>query len=250
VANFPSAVIIGLALALIGSAIASAQKALVVAVPAKVEAVNGTTENSDAFIWHLFTPILAPTFRSSTPRVAFELWASDDDTFSQTPPWPSPNDPIKLHASVLESIKRMEPGVFDSMIKEHTGPIDVQCNAPGNPAVGGFPTSGTPPPCIPEQTNRNFPMFDYIIRDKLNTRSDLKAAFANSFKVVRAFPIKIAYQGVEEVNAEQCNEQNNAGTETKQREPANSTSYPFSLLLTPFVTPPEMFCARLARRQS
>jgi hypothetical protein len=61
--------------------------------------------------------------------------------------------------------------------------IDVPCRPPGNAAVGAFPTSGTPAPCIGEQTKRNRAQFDYIVNNHLNTKAGLVEAFAKSFKV-------------------------------------------------------------------
>lgn len=151
---------------------ASAQGTVVVAVPAQAGAVDGTTQNSDEFIWRLFTEFAAPVFKTKPSPVVFETWASDADTFSTTPRWPAPDAPKKLQASVLRALS-----------SPHHGTIDVACSAPGNAAVGGFPTSGTPTPCIAEETKRNRPQFDYIVGNKLNTRAGLAAAFAKSFNV-------------------------------------------------------------------
>ncbi|WP_152428502.1 hypothetical protein [Methyloferula stellata] len=43
--------------------------------------------------------------------------------------------------------------------------------------------SGTPTPCIAEETKRNRPQFDYIVNNHLNNQAGLAAAFANAFKV-------------------------------------------------------------------
>jgi hypothetical protein len=60
--------------------------------------------------------------------------------------------------------------------------------------VGGFPTTGTPAPCIAEEVKRNRPQFDYIVDNKLNTQAGLAAAYAKSFKV--AMPtVAIAVKG-------------------------------------------------------
>ncbi len=166
-----SAVIAGL-LAVLGLATASAQDTVVVAVPAKAGAVDGTDQNSDEFIWRLLTEFAAPASPSRPSPVVFETWASDEDTFSTDPQWPDPDDPKKLHASVL-----------GSMTTPHPGPIDVPCHPPGGAAAGGFPTSGTPTPCIAEEVKRNRPQFDYIVSNKLNTQAGLEAAFAKSFNV-------------------------------------------------------------------
>ena len=150
---------------------------VVVAVPARAGAVNGTTQNSDEFIWRLFTEFTAPVSKSKPSPVLFETWASDEDTFSNTPHWPSPDEPKKLHASVLA--RTTTP---------HLIPIDVACNPPAGAAVGGFPTTGTPTPCIAEEVKRNRPQFDYIVNSHLNNQVGLAEAYAKSFKVVMPNP--------------------------------------------------------------
>jgi hypothetical protein len=145
---------------------------VVVAVPARAGVVDGTKVNSDEFIWQKFVEFAAPVAPSRPSPVVFETWASDEDTFSTAPHWPAPDAPKRFHASVL-----------GSMTTPNHGPIDVNCAPPGNAAVGGFPTSGTPAPCVAEETKRNRPQFDYIVNNKLNTQKGLAAAFARSFTV-------------------------------------------------------------------
>jgi len=144
---------------------------VVVAVPARAGAVDGTTQNSDEFIWRLFAAFAAPVDPGDRTPVVFETWASDADTFSKTPAWPGPDAPKKLQSSVL----RATGG--------GAAPIDVPCSAPGNAAVGGFPTSGTPKPCIAEEVKRNRPQFDYIVENGLNTQAGLAAAYAKGLDV-------------------------------------------------------------------
>jgi hypothetical protein len=77
------------------------------------------------------------------------------------------------------------PAVAAPMTRSlHQSAIDVPCAPPGNAAVGGFPTTGTPTPCIAEETKRNRPQFDYIVSNNLNTKAGLAAAYAKSFAVV------------------------------------------------------------------
>lgn len=157
---------------LLGTA-ASAQT-VVVAVPARAGAVDGTTQNSDEFIWRLFATFAAPVSPDSASPVVFETWASDKDTFSKTPQWPDPTAPKTFQASVLGATK----------LGHGNAVVDVPCvSATLNAAVGGFPTSGTPTPCIAEEVKRNRPQFDYIVENGLNTQAGLAAAFAKSFKV-------------------------------------------------------------------
>src|SRR5712692_4712347 len=158
-----------------------AQGTVVVAVPARAGIVDGKTENSDAFIWQLFTEFTAPATKGSPSPVVFETWASDSDTFSAKPHWPKVGEPIKLQASVLEFMKTFSAST--SLIELRAKTIDVKCEAPVGAAVGGFPTSGTPPPCIAEQVARNRAQFNYIVNNNLNTQAGLAAAYKKSLEV-------------------------------------------------------------------
>lgn len=169
---------------LLGSVEASAQQNVVVAVPARAGAVEGTTENSDAFIWRVFTELTAPVSKGVPSPVVFETWASDADTFSPNPRWPTPGEPIKLHASVLAVAKTLGANQPLTASLAHT--IDVPCQPPPGAAVGGFPTSGTPVPCVAEQVARNRDQFDYIIGHNLNTQAGLAAAYARAPSVADA----------------------------------------------------------------
>ena len=87
------AIVAGLALLLSGSTVSAqtvSAQTVVVAVPAQAGPVDGKTENSDAFIWRLFTEFTAPASATQPSPVVFETWASDADTFSTTPRWPGP----------------------------------------------------------------------------------------------------------------------------------------------------------------
>lgn len=165
-----------------------AEGTVVVAVPAKAGAVDGKTENSDAFIWRLFTKFAAPTSKDSGSPVVFETWASDSDTFANEPHWPKPGEPLNLHTSVLELVKT--PGTIVSQMNLRARKIDVACKPPDGAAVGGFPTSGTPPPCIVEQVARNRPQFDYIVNNHLNTRAGLAQAYNANFDVDGGMPLE------------------------------------------------------------
>jgi len=184
-----------IAMAVLGSLSAHAQGAIIVAEPARAGAVDGLTENSDAFIWRLLTQFAAPVSSTQPSPVIFETWASDADTFSRTPQWPAPGAPMRLHASVLDAFKKATPDAPNGLLAAGHRPIDVPCKAPDSaPGLGGFPRGGTPTPCIGEQTKRNRAMFDYIVSNNLNTRAGLADAFARSFRVEMP-PESIAVKG-------------------------------------------------------
>lgn len=161
---------------------ASRQAQDMVATTARAGAVQGTTQNSDEFIWRLFTEFVAPASANPTP-VIFETWASDAETFTENPIWPDPARPKKFQLSRLLAAKN-----------HGQVSLDVPCNPPGNAAVGDFPTNGTPTPCIAEEVKRNRPMFDYIVNNALNTQDGLKAAYQKSFIVDMPVP-SIAVKG-------------------------------------------------------
>jgi len=146
-----------------------------VAIAAQAGAVQGRTENSDAFIWGLFTQFAAPVSPPSPSPVVFEGWASDADTFNVTPHFPSGPQPLKFQRSVLQTLSggQVTP----------SPEIDVPCSPPPGGAVGGFPATGTPTPCIAEQVARNRAEYDYIVQNKLNTQSGLAAAYKSGFNV-------------------------------------------------------------------
>ena len=183
-----------------------------VAVPARAGAVEGKTENSDAFMWELFTQIAAPIPGQSGSAVEFERWASDADTFTSDPHWPSGPEPLKFHASFLALAKS---GILAQVESGKAAPagaggmarslallkIDEPCaGSPGNPpppdgsASGGFPTTGNPIPCIVEQVARNKTNYEDIVNNHLNTQAGRAAAY-KAGKDVEMRPDAIAIKG-------------------------------------------------------
>jgi hypothetical protein len=149
-----------------------------VAVPSQPGAVEGKTENSDQFVWELLTQFAAPASPSSPKPAMFETWASDEDTFNAKPHWPGGPEPLKFHRSVLQLIR--EGKTFSTL---NAAQIDVPCNPPPGAATGGFPSSGTPTPCVAEQVSRNRANYDYIVKNNLNTQTGLAAAYKSGVNV-------------------------------------------------------------------
>jgi len=174
---------------------------VVVAVPAKAGAVDGKKENSDAFIWKVFTEFTAPIPKDPS-LVVFETWASDNDTFGAQPHWPKQGEPLDLQTSVLSELKTLgnesptnpdpETELLSRLHARAESPktstrreakkIDVDCEEPPGAAVGGFPI-GDPSLCIAEQVARNYPQWNYIVTHNLNTQAGLKAAYEKSLTV-------------------------------------------------------------------
>jgi len=159
------------------------QQTVIVAVPARAGAVEGITENSDAFMWRILTNITSTVGNDTGSKVAFETWATDNDTFTPNPHWPEVGEPMKLHKSVLETMKAVGAADAKMQMDLRANTIDVDCGVPVGAAVGGFPTSGSPPPCIAEQVERNRPLFDYIVTNKLYTQTGLETAYEKSMDI-------------------------------------------------------------------
>lgn len=75
-----SVVLVQLAVAVLGLVSVHAQSPVIVAEPARGGAVDGVSENSDAFIWRLLTQFAAPVSSTQASPVVFETWASDADS--------------------------------------------------------------------------------------------------------------------------------------------------------------------------
>lgn len=163
-------------------------------------------------MWELFTQITAPIPAQSGSSVEFERWASDADTFTSNPHWPSGPEPLKFHASVLalaksgvlaqaESGKTATAGAGGMARSLALLKIDEPCaGSPGNPpppdgsAAGGFPTTGNPIPCIVEQVARNETNYHDIVDNHLNTQAGRAAAY-KAGKDVEMRPEAIAIKG-------------------------------------------------------
>jgi hypothetical protein len=167
-----------------------------IAVLAQAGAVEGKTENSDAFLWELSTQFTAPVSSNSPSPVVFETWASDADTFTSTPHWPTAQEPLRFHTSVLELAKR---GIAAWPLAAAL--IDVPCGSnpkgpkpPDGAAAGGFPTTGSPIPCIADQVARNRTNYEDIVNNKLNTQAGRAAAY-KAGKDVEMRPDAVAIKG-------------------------------------------------------
>lgn len=152
-----------------------------VAVPAQAGTVEGKTENSDAFLWEVFTQFTAPA-PTAPSHVVFETWATDADTFTSKPHWPSGVEPLKLHTSVLELIKKSDGTRPLAATLNAKALLDVPCG--GNPpkppqgaASGDFPITGNPVPCIAEQVFRNRTNYNNIVNKHMNTQAGRAAAY-------------------------------------------------------------------------
>jgi len=113
----------------------------------------------DQVAWELFVRVNAPAATQGNNNVLFETWASNDDTFTQSPQWPATAPSAKnLKVPALIALAPRRPG-----LQPHVLP-------------GGS-----------EEVRRNKAAFDFIVAQKLFTRAGLKAAFAARIPI--SFPV-------------------------------------------------------------
>jgi hypothetical protein len=109
---------------------------------------NPAVEEPDRISWQLFATVNAPVPSAGNNNATFETWASDEDTFAATPKWPDGVSPARLKVPALV---RLAPASLRPRV-----------------LPGGS-----------EEVRRNRDAFDFIVSNKLYTRSGLKAAFAS-----------------------------------------------------------------------
>jgi hypothetical protein len=102
----------------------------------------------DKLAWQLFAKVTAPAASAGNNNVLFETWASDDQTFTQNPQWPTTAPVMRLKVPALERAAAAQGGLQPQVLE------------------GGG-----------EEVRRNKPTFDFIVNNNLFTQSGLKAAF-------------------------------------------------------------------------
>jgi hypothetical protein len=151
----------------------------------------------DGEAWAGFITALTPI--SNQGPLTFETWATDADTFTINPTFPSVNGKQVAARSLaarfqLSGLQRahLPVGLAAALPKTTHAPADantalpVPCFAPGEPAAASFP----PPPkgvkspptqltdaCFAEEVRRNLISWSYITNNNFNTQNGLIAAY-------------------------------------------------------------------------
>jgi hypothetical protein len=115
---------------------------------------NSAENNPDRVSWQLFVQVTAPAATPGNNNVLFETWASDDDTFTTSPVWPSTAPVAKLKAPAL-----LRFAALGRVPKVRAVPIPAGAN-------------------VGEEVRRNKAAFDFIVGHNLHTRAGLRQAFA------------------------------------------------------------------------
>src|ERR1700722_405030 len=115
---------------------------------------NAALNQPDMVAWQLFLQVNADAKSNGNNNATFETWASDAETFTSAPKWPTTPSPLQLKPRALGLIQLIQvPGAFHPFV-----------------VPGGEST---------EETRRNKSDFDFIVQNKLFKVSGLQAAFKN-----------------------------------------------------------------------
>lgn len=132
----------------------------------------------DAMSWQTFAQAVTP----AGTQVMFETWATDGDTYTDKPTWPTAATvghalAIAPHKARFHGSSLARALATSSLQPSDTAQgIGSSCVAPADPGAGNFPLQGG---CIAEEVRRNRPSFDYIVGNGLNTQAGLLQNLAN-----------------------------------------------------------------------
>ena len=143
---------------------------------AEAQATNDIANHPDEAAWGFFAQAAAST-AGGRGVPTFMTWAGDEDTFGETPRFPGQSSGLNLRATVLPRLLRT-----------------------ARPGVAG--AHGWTPSLLhdiaQEEVRRNRPAFDYIVNNRLNTRSGLIAAFGTNIVFPRgSIEVKTNWLAVE-----------------------------------------------------
>lgn len=158
--------------------------------------------NFDQLSWAAFVSVVQPA-PAPCPQgtVMFETWATDAQTFTPNPVWPSCGAPgVAAVAGVVAGRQgsRFQPSLLNRAhmptgLRTTAEALPVPCNPPGNAAAGNFPASPPTTNCVAEEVVRNKLSYDYITQKNvspfttgLNTQSALAVAYTQTAPI--AFP--------------------------------------------------------------
>jgi hypothetical protein len=145
-------------------------------LPALAQTQNPAVNAPDQFAWQLFIQVNTSAGGSNA---LFETWASDTDTFTANPQFPTTAAPLALHAPVVPA----------------QGRIALQRSGRLLPAV-------PPGPGVLEESRRNRESFDFIVQNNLFKISGLRAAFGTTISFpVAAMEVKANWQLVTDIPA-------------------------------------------------
>jgi len=131
-----------------------------------INAMNPAISEPDKVAWCFFLYVNSRPPNPSRNDALFETWASDGQTFNPDPQWPVTPQPKELRPNILLQVREAER-TFG--LGRQGGAIQPFALPPPRPLKPGQNV---------EETRRNKPTFDFIVRNNLFKVSGLQAAFA------------------------------------------------------------------------
>jgi hypothetical protein len=128
--------------------------------------MNPAINQPDRVAWCFFLYANMRAASTGNNNVLFETWASDGETFKPNPQWPGTAQPKQLRPNILLQLREAQR---PAAIGRQGGVIQPFVVPPVRPLHPGQNL---------EETRRNQPAFDFIVKNNLYKLSGLQAAFA------------------------------------------------------------------------
>ena len=142
---------------------------------------NPAMNNPDKISWELFALVNRPANTPGGPHVVFETWASNENTFQQSPVFPGAAGPPSCAPQQVAGLTNpvASPKILNVPALEALAP-----RLPGlAPRVVPGGTEDRPS----EEVRRNEATFNFIACNKLQTKAGLRVAFASGQPI--SFPV-------------------------------------------------------------
>ena len=143
-----------------------------------VNAMNPAINEPDKVAWCFFLYVNMRAASQGNNDVLFETWASDGETFKPDPQWPTAVRPKQLRPNILLQLRAAERPAAALGRRGGITPFLVPPPRPLHPGENL------------EETRRNQPAFDFIVKNNLYKLTGLQAAFAKfaNDKKLLSFP--------------------------------------------------------------
>jgi hypothetical protein len=143
-----------------------------------VNAMNPAITDPDKVAWCFFLYVNMRAASAGNNDVLYETGASDGETFNSNPQWPAARQPKEFRPNILLQVRDAERSMG---LGRQGGAIQPFVVPPPRPLRAGQNV---------EETRRNKPAFDFIVKNNLYKVTGLRIAFAKfaSDRKLLAFP--------------------------------------------------------------
>lgn len=131
-----------------------------------MKSMNPALMNPDKVAWCFFLYVNSRGPDPSNNDALFEIWASDGETFTVNPVWPAARQPKEFRPNILMQVREADRALN---LGRQGGAIQPFVLPPPRPLKPGDNV---------EETRRNQPAFNFIVKNNLYKLTGLQQAFA------------------------------------------------------------------------